>query len=377
VGERWVSSSRLVKFSFLYGITTRRLLRLLRDNRWQVSPRYLPRLLFHVLCSLWNSRMAAREERAHGTAIRRTRVEPAPLFIIGHWRSGTTHLHNLLAQDPRFATPSTFDVVFPASSLSIAGWQRRLLGLLVPRVRPADNVAFGLDVANEEELGLCQLTQASPYLALTFPHRADHYSRFLDLALVSEGEREEWRQAYGAFLRKLSYRYGRRLLLKSPTNTGRIGELLRLYPGARFVHIVRDPIDVYQSSMRLFETLIQRHGVLLQTFRPDGLRERVIQNYAVMHAAHFRDVDRIPPGRIHRVRYEDLVRDPLGEILRIYASLDLGPSDEPARRIRSYLESLGSYRRNDYPPLDQAVVRRLEERWAACFAEWGYGAPAS
>ena len=365
-----------VKISFLYGITTRRLWRLLRENRWRVSPRYLPRLLLHALFSVWNSRVAAREERAYGAAIRQTSVESDPLFVIGHWRGGTTHLHNLLAQDARFAAPKTFDVVFPAGFLSITERQRRLLGLMTPSARPADNVAFGLDAPNEEELGLCQITTASPYLALSFPHRAHHYSRFLDLQLTSEGERQEWRRAYRTFVQKLGYRYERRLLLKSPSNTGRVDELLRLYPRARFVHIVRNPLAVYRSSLRLFQALLWNHRLLLQSFHPSGLPELVIRNYEVMHRAYFRDCDAIPSGQLHRVHYEDLIRDPLGEIRKIYTALNLGPCEEVVPRIASYLESIGDYRTNQYPPLDPKVATHLEQRWATCFESWGYRAGA-
>src|SRR5215207_1921325 len=88
----------------LAGITLGDWLSLLRDNRFRVSPRYLPRAAAITWSSVTNSLVRWLEERRHGAAIDAAEV-PAPLFVLGHWRSGTTLLHDLLATDDRFACP--------------------------------------------------------------------------------------------------------------------------------------------------------------------------------------------------------------------------------------------------------------------------------
>src|SRR3954447_3399651 len=76
--------------------------RLLRRHRFAVHPRYWPRAAVITAASLTNSLNVRREEREFDQEIEAARVLP-PVFILGHCRSGTTHLHNLLAVDPRFA----------------------------------------------------------------------------------------------------------------------------------------------------------------------------------------------------------------------------------------------------------------------------------
>src|SRR5687767_13430189 len=88
----------------LGGVTTRGWLRLLRGNRFALSPRYLLRALAVSHQSAWNSVLGWYEERRYDSRVNNVAVPP-PLFVLGHWRSGTTHLHNLLTIDARFAFP--------------------------------------------------------------------------------------------------------------------------------------------------------------------------------------------------------------------------------------------------------------------------------
>ena len=109
-------------FSPLNGITFGRYLRLLAASRGQIPPVYWPRTLFNGLLSVPNSLSAGLEELRFGRRWRAQRVE-RPLFILGHYRTGTTHLHNLLSLDPRRAFPDYFQVSFPltfSSAFSLA-----------------------------------------------------------------------------------------------------------------------------------------------------------------------------------------------------------------------------------------------------------------
>ena len=82
----------------------------------RIAPRYWPRAAFTTAMSLLNSAFARRERR-YDRAVDAQRVE-APVFILGHHRSGTTHLWNLLATDERFSTPTVLQSVFPRTFLS-------------------------------------------------------------------------------------------------------------------------------------------------------------------------------------------------------------------------------------------------------------------
>src|SRR5678816_885369 len=102
----------------LGGITFGDWVRLLVDNRFNVSPRRLPRAMAITAQSAQNSAMKWIEDVRYGASVRDANVLP-PLFVLGHWRSGTTHLHNLLAVDDRFAFPNNYQALFPHAFLSM------------------------------------------------------------------------------------------------------------------------------------------------------------------------------------------------------------------------------------------------------------------
>ena len=103
----------------LGGITLGDWVRLLRDNRFRVSPRHLIRAAAITAQGAQNSVMKRIEDLRYGAAVRDAEIPP-PLFVLGHWRSGTTHLHNLLAADERFAFPNNYQALFPHAMLSMS-----------------------------------------------------------------------------------------------------------------------------------------------------------------------------------------------------------------------------------------------------------------
>jgi hypothetical protein len=118
-----------------------------------------------------------------------------PLFILGVWRSGTTHLHNLLAQDDRFAFPNFYQVMYPATFLCTEWAQARFVGFFLPRKRPQDNVLMGVREPQEDEFAICSLTGHSFILSLAFPRGAELYDRYLTLRSVPDVDRAEWKAA--------------------------------------------------------------------------------------------------------------------------------------------------------------------------------------
>src|SRR5262249_55445160 len=144
----------------------------------------------------------------------------------------------------------------------------------------------------------------SPCLGMfSFPRRADHYDRYLTFRGVPERELEEWKAAFLWFLRKLTLKHRRPLLLKSPTHTARIRLLLDLFPGARFVHIHRDPYLVFQSTEHLHRRLLLIDA--LQQPSAD-VGEQILQRYTRMYDAFFEERDLIPEGQFHEIRFDAL-----------------------------------------------------------------------
>ena len=103
-----------------------------------------------------------------------------PLFILGHYRSGTTHLHNLLALDPQFAAPTFFQVLNPHTFLTTERWAAPVADRLVVRRRYQDEMALGAGVPSEDEFALCTMTGLSPYMGWYFPGDGlSDYDRYL------------------------------------------------------------------------------------------------------------------------------------------------------------------------------------------------------
>jgi hypothetical protein len=349
-------------------MTLHRWLRILRDGRITIHPAYWPRAALTGLASLVNSLQAKREERDWGAQVRATEVRE-PLFVLGHYRSGTTYLHNLLSVDPRFAFPNYYQAVFPATFLSSEASGSRL-GFLTPRKRPYDDVRLGLDAPAEDELALCADTLLSPHMSWHFPTRDGYRRRYLTLRDAGSAEREAWKGSLRRFAQKLILKSGRRLVLKSPCHTARVPLILETFPDARFVHIHRDPFAVFRST-RHMEIEV---GPLYQYQERDltGLDDDILWRYRRMYDAYLEDRDRIPAGRLTEVAYEDLVRDPVGTLRSVYESLALPDFEEARASVERYVASLESFRTNRHGSLEPRLVRRIATEWGAAFAEWGY-----
>ena len=136
-----------------------------------VHPRYLGRLLMMFGTSLATLPLRLAEALWLGRRIARVRIGEAPVFIIGHWRTGTTLLHELLILDERHTFPNTYDCLVPNHFLLTESFFLRWMRFLMPAHRPMDNMAAGWDRPQEDEFALCMLGQPSPYLTIAFPNR--------------------------------------------------------------------------------------------------------------------------------------------------------------------------------------------------------------
>jgi omega-hydroxy-beta-dihydromenaquinone-9 sulfotransferase len=104
---------------------------LLRRRRFAIDPPHWPRALVQTALGASNSVVARIERARFGRRIDTTQVQP-PLFILGHYRSGTTHLHSLLALDQQFAAPSFFQVLNPHTFLTTERWAAPVADWLDP-----------------------------------------------------------------------------------------------------------------------------------------------------------------------------------------------------------------------------------------------------
>ena len=372
--ERFKSFIARHVFHPLQGIVLGDWWSLLRRHRFSIGPTSWPRALVQTAVSAGNSVGARMERRRYGGQVDAARVQ-APLFILGHYRSGTTHLHNLLALDPQFAAPTFFQVLNPFTFLTTERWAARVSDRLIVRRRLQDDVALGSGVPSEDELAVCTMTGLSPYMTWCFPGAEAIYDRYLTFRDVPQSEVGRWKCALTTFLKKLTVRYGRPLVLKSPPHTARIRLLLDLFPDARFVHIHRDPYVVFRSTRHMIRAAQPLYH-LREGPAQDG-DDRIISVYTEMYDAYFEQRGLIPDGRLFEVGYEDLERKPVDVVGSIYNSLGLAGFEDLRPRLEGYLGSIAGYRKNHHDELPEALRRRIAGEWRRSFEEWGYETSAS
>jgi len=342
---------------------------LLRRHRFTIDPSHWPRALVQTALGASNSVVARIERWRYGGWIEAACVE-APLFILGHYRSGTTHLHNLLALDPRLAAPTFFQVLNPHSFLTTERWAAPAIDRVMVRRRYQDEMALGAGVPSEDEFATCTMTGLSPYMGWCFPGEGAIYYRYLTFRDAPEDEVIRWEGALATFLKKLAVRYGRPLVLKSPPHTARIRRLLRLFPDARFVHIRRDPYVVFRSTRHMI-----RAAPSLDHLREGPLQDgddRILSVYAEMYDAYFEERGLIPEGRLCEVSFEALEREPIGVVRSTYEALGQSGFVDLRPRLEGYLGTIAGYRKNRHDELPEPLRRRIAHEWGRSFDEWAY-----
>jgi len=351
------------------GVTLGNWIKILRDNRFSVDGPFWARAAIVTLNAIPNTLISGCEAWLYNQKIGACEVHSA-LFILGAWRSGTTHLHNLLTIDDRFGFPNYFQVTFPKTFLLTERTTSWLVNLCLPKTRPQDNVRFGVSVPQEEEFAFCSLTGLSVLLVMAFPRNAQFYDRFLDFHDASESEMQQWKDSFVWFLKKLTFKHHRPLVLKSPGHTCRIEILLDLFPDAKFVHIHRNPYEVIQSAQHTLRKAqpwwqLQRGGDNLES-------DRILNHYKEMYDGFFCQRHLIPAGRFHEIAFEDLERDPVGRIAATYEALNLPDFTRVQPQLQSYVDSLVGYQKNVFPALSPDERTRVSTECGRCFEEWGY-----
>lgn len=320
----------------------------------------------------YNSAMAAVENLLYARKIEQVKLEHPPVFILGYWRSGTTLLHNLLTADPQFTYPTMYQTLFPWHFLTTEKTITALTGWLVPESRPMDNVAVSWNVPQEDDLAMCVMTLISPQMLVAFPHDLTVWKRSFDIELLPEREQQEWKDAMLLLLKKITLRHPKPIVLKSPSHTYRIPLLLKMFPGAKFVYLQRNPYDVFNSSIHLRRTMVEEN-TLGRAVHPN-IENDVIEAYLEAFRRYERDKHLIPEGDLCEVRYESLTADPLGEMQQIYRSLSLPGVEALPEILAPQLDEIRGYKRNKFTP-DPHWMQEVYDRCRDMFERFDYPSP--
>lgn len=363
-----------VLFPPLVGYSFPSLMRVLRVHR--ISKPYYFKVVFIVLINLINLPFRIYEQLFINPRFKDKKLEYAPIFIIGHWRSGTTHLHNLLSQDKQMGFVTTYQSVFPDTLFNKLGrWLfRGFMTLLIPKKREGDNVVLDAKLPQEEEFTLGYRIPLSYYLFWFFPKKsAIFFKRCLKQEEISKEHKQRWKKEYELLIQKaLKNTNGKVFLSKNPPNTARIELLLELFPNAKFIHIHRNPVDVYLSTKNFFNKMMPH--LQLEDISKEEINSLVIDGYKRLMTDYLKNKSLIPKEQLYELSFSDLEKNPVDCVETIYNQLDINGYDLAKSNFESYMMEMGHYKKNVLT-IRKTELDSVAAEWNFMLKEFGYNIP--
>ena len=269
----------------------------------------------------------------------------APVFVIGHARSGTTLAHRLLCGDERFSTFRYFELILPSLTekklVRLLAWaDRAFLGNRIARrldawetrkFGPSQHIhKMGLTIPEEDDL-IFQASCASGFWMTKLPYLAE-----LDFFHVDQRparSRARLMRFYRECVRRQLYLNGSDKIhvSKNPTWCGRVETLIETFPDARFVILYRNPYETIPSLLKLMHMSWKRGGNM-DAARITGAT-RVMTDLSYEHyLLPEKALARHPQTPVAIIDYRDLVSAPRATLERVYADLGI-PLSAQAREF--------------------------------------------
>jgi hypothetical protein len=343
--------------------------RMIRGQR--IDPVFQPKATLAALCGVMTSGLSIFEQRFEEALTVDEEIWRRPVFLLGLPRSGTTHLFELLASTSLFAYPTRIDCFNPHTFLTLRKMGvARLLGRRKLHSRVIDNVQVGWMQPEEDDLAIFALTGLRGCVWRVFPRdlspeRAGEFFADPD-ALAAR----EWKDALRKFTRKLSALHRQPLLLKSPSHTTKVAEILSVFPEARFVTIFREPVSHFQSYRAMFGS--KATGWEDLQVRPPRKDREFLEVIERQLRHYFATRSLIPTGQLVEIRHEDLLARPRETLGTIFESWGRTIPRELVTHLAD--PGAGSYRKNRYPPVAAGLSQSLYAAYAPLY-QGGYYQP--
>lgn len=360
-----------VKNTPLPGYTFPNFLSLLAENHFRVNTRYLPRMIYSLALSSVMSPFYIKERLQFDKHIKKVQITKPPLFIIGHWRSGTTYLHNVLSHDPTLGYFTTFQAYLPAVFLGSEHFFKPLVSKSIPKKRPMDEVMMDAEFPQEDQYAIGAFSRYSYYHGWCFPQNMERYNSYVCMEHLPQEVIDDWKLFYLYILKKLTLQQkGKQLVLKNQDNTGKVKILLDLFPDAKFIFLYRNPYTLYHSMMKFMRLTIPRFCIQTPP-RLEDVEESMMNLYTCMTKKYLQEKDAIPAGNLVQIRYEDFISQPLTQIQTIYHSFHLPGFKEAQPAFEAYVNSQKDLKTDQYV-IDESLRPKIEKKWGFAVKEFGY-----
>ena len=326
-------------------------------RRSPVSFRLWPRGLVLGLSGVAIQPLAWLQALLFGRALRQVKLPSDPVIVIGHWRSGTTFLHQLLAADPLAATARNALIIAPQVALLLKPLLVPLLRRGMTATRPIDAVSWGPMDPQEDEIGLARLSFDTNMAGVAFPQEYPFHFRRCVLSSTPG-----FRRQFLHFCRRLTLLHEgsdkSHWLIKNSAHTARVPLLLELFPKARFVLLQRDPAKSIRSLVQVKQNLADLVG-LQPAPNPVRQVEETVEAHRLLLEAFEAARAQIPAGQLVEVTYDALLEDPLASVERIYSTLSIAGWQQAKPRIAARVEKAKQYRARSVQ-LEPKAEQRLQ-----------------
>lgn len=278
-----------------------------------------------------------------------------PVFIIGNFRSGTTFLHRLLAKDSSATSLTSWEIFLAPSIIGrkFLRWGMRINYLIG---NPLQKIIEAFDHTMEQYSSMHRITLTdaeedgkvlfhiwSSYDLLAFfpfPGLLRKYIYFDQMVPAIERQREM--HYYHEVLKKHVFAHqGKRYISKNPSFSPKVATLHREFPDAKFINLVRNPLQVIPSSISLFSNHLKAYGDPETSY---ALQETVIEHSKHWYEYPHRYLKNLPRDQYIRIRYKDLVADPKGTVEMIYRRFGFEISPEYARILQFESEKASRFK---------------------------------
>lgn len=327
-------------------------------------------VLTKMVCRLLST-LKPLQERKYNKLLKDMPLEEAPVFILGHWRSGTTFVHNVLAHDKHFGYTTTYQTVFPHLMLWGQPFFKKTMSWLMPDKRPTDNMELNVDLPQEEEFALSNMMPYSYYNFWFLPKNMMEYcERFLVLKKATPEEIKIFQNTFLKLIKiSLWNTKGTQFLSKNPPHTGRVKEILEMFPNAKFIYLMRNPYTVFESTRSFFTNTIQ--PLELQNISLEEMEENILKAYQSLYEKYEEDKKLIPEGNLIEIKFEEFEADALEMTRKIYRTLSIPGFEKAEKDITAYLNKKKGYKKNKYR-YEPRTVELVEKHWGFALKQWGY-----
>lgn len=326
--------------------------------------------LTKVVCRLLSS-LKPIQDRRYNKRLKNQAIDMEPVFILGHWRSGTTFVHNVLALDKHFGYTTTYQTVLPHLMLWGQPFFKKTMAWLMPDKRPTDNMELSVDLPQEEEFALSNMMPYSYYNFWFLPKNTLEYcDKYLIMQTSTEEEIRTFKNTFMKLIKiSLWNTKGTQFLSKNPPHTGRVKEILEMFPNAKFIYLMRNPYTVFESTRSFFTNTIQ--PLKLQNIPNEYIEANILDVYQRLYKKYEEDKKLIPAGNLIEIKFEDFESNALEMTRKIYETLSLPGFSEAEPAIKKYLDKKKGYKKNAYQ-YDPRTIELVEKNWGFALKQWGY-----